>query len=142
MEDEEANIRAPDAPIREQLLDEVNNPFLDEENQMNTILEISEREYISQQYQAIQHAEQKRREECKQLTIKLTRMLTFDKPRAPTYETILTAMTLYESGELDTYLVASLEEYERIMRDVKTVRLTDEERLFIIRLITCFDNCV
>ena len=138
--EEETYIRAPDAPIRERLLDD--NSFLDEENQIKSILEMSESEYIYQQYQEIQQAQQKRYDECEQLTIKVNKMRAFDKKNLNIYETILTAFSLYQSGELDIYPVSSLEEYERIMYVVISIRLTEEERAFITRLVTYFDNCV
>jgi len=136
-------VRAPDVPVRERLVD--NSLFDDVENQIQHILEMSENEYISQQYQEIQQAEQQqqnRMNECIQLTHKVNKMLTFDKINTDIYETILTAFSLYQSGDTDTYTLASLEEYERTMRIIKSMRMTKEEQQFISRLFTYFDNCV
>lgn len=136
------NVRNPD-PIKIDRL--VDTPFeLSEDVELNRILELSRNEvnefnnsqdiYEKNVINNLIKETQERSEQFASINQKLSKMILFDKENTHIYETILTAIELYIEGYITQYKTNN-EEFNRIFRLIKTIRLTNAELNYLHNLI-------
>jgi hypothetical protein len=147
--DNNDDIRPPDPIKKQRLIDSVfdeeyiNPIFNYQDEELNKVLELSKNEYNliqdEQEMSIIKQIEEK----SKQQTInfdyiknKLIKIMIFDKSNSEIYESILTAITIYEIGYTHKYKLTK-EERDNCLNLLKTIRLTKEEVGFIIELFDC-----
>jgi hypothetical protein len=141
---EDDNVRPPDLPIREQLIDpdefsfNYSNNYSNEYEDIDQILKQSLIDFEEEEEQKINKLLMDKKQELieKYVSIKkkLQKIQGHDVTNKDTYETIISIIEMYEMEYLNTY---SLDEtsYNNIFKIIKSIRLTKEELLMLETLI-------
>jgi len=131
------NIRPPDQTKRETLLDSSwYQPKTQEEldmeeaiRQSNDIAEQMENE----QYQRFMNKIEERKEEFKNILVKINRLKQMDKTVEELFEPVITIIQNYVSCDIDNYAFDK-ETYDEIFKNFRTIRFNKDEMLSLTKL--------
>lgn len=153
----EDNIRDPDPIKIDRLIDdddfyninENKNPISDNnENDLNTVLEMSKKEFDSKQEKDEQKTielicknfkeqhQKERQNKFKNIKIQINKIILFDKPNLGFYELILSIIEMYEINVINEYNT-NQEVYTSIFNVLKTIRLPIDEVEHLKNIIIC-----
>jgi hypothetical protein len=145
--DNDDNIRTPDPVKIDRLIeddyytDDIKNQIFDNKinnDDLNTVLELSKNEYNNSQEQEEQKAielicsqtkeEQKKERKNKfdKIKTQLNKIILFDRVHLEYYELVLSIIEMFESGAINEYKTNE-KEYTTIFKLLKTIRLPNEE---------------
>ena len=143
--DNHDNVREPDLPIREQLIDpdefsfNYNNNYSNEYEDIDQILKQSLIDFEEEEDQKINKLLISKKQEIieKYVSIKnkLQKIQGHDVTNKDIYETIISIIEMYEMEYLNTYGLDEIS-YNNIFKIIKSIRLTKEELLMLETLIT------
>lgn len=153
----EDSIRDPDPIKIDRLIDdddfyninENKNPISDNnENDLNTVLEMSKKEFDSKQEKDEQKTielicknfkeqhQKERQNKFKNIKIQINKIILFDKPNLGFYELILSIIEMYEINVINEYNT-NQEVYTSIFNVLKTIRLPIDEVEHLKNIIIC-----
>jgi hypothetical protein len=137
--DNDENIRPPDQIKREKLLDNFwydtkTQEELDMEEAIRQSNDIAEQLDISQ-YQMFINKIEERREEFKNILIKINRLKNIDKTVEGLFETVISIITYYINGDIDDYEF-DRETRDKLFHNFKTMRLSKDEIVSLTKLFT------
>lgn len=144
------NIRPPDAPIREILVptnanyirinqnqnQRINNDAVFKEVLLQSFLdsELIFEEEEQKQFETIMNQHRERKQKGENIVKKIDKVKAFDVKNKEIYETICSIIELWEM-EYIVQFETDKDTYESIRKIIKTIRLTKEEQQFLDELI-------
>ena len=146
---EDNNVRPPDLPIREQLIepdefsynyydDNYSNNFINGYDNIDEILEKSLIDFEEEEEQKMNKLLMEKKHELieKYVTIKkkLLKIQGHDVTNKDIYETVISIIEMYEMEYLNKYMLDETS-YNNIFKIIKTIRLTKEEFSLLETLI-------
>lgn len=153
----EDNIRDPDPIKIDRLIDDddfhninenKNHILRNNEYDLNTVLEISKKEFDTKQQQEEQKTielicknlkeeqQKERQNKFNNIKIQLNKIILFDKHNLGYYELILSIIEMYEINVINEYKTTQ-EEYTNIFNVLKTIRLPMTEIDSLKKLFVC-----
>ena len=131
------DVRPPDKDITETL---VNNEltFLDPEEEIERLLELSKMEYEFQENQCVmamyKEEEKRRLHQFSILKQQCKKLVSVDVSNSKWYNSLLSIIQLYEDGDINTYELEE-EEYAQVFNLIRTMRINKDEMSALHNLI-------
>jgi len=131
-------VRSPDVPIRECLLQNSYSRYESEEEQLKRALEDSEVEFEIQQAiilsTLLQNQREARSKKFASIKPKFAQFMRIDKNNTEFYTDIIRYIEKYESGNLESVNVGE-EFYGKFRRTLDNMRITDIDKKNLLELI-------
>jgi len=131
------DVRPPDDDITDTLVNH-EFAFLDTEEEIQRLLEMTQKEYEFQENQQLmamyKEEEKERLHKFPSLTQQCKKLVTIDAANSKWYNSLLSIIQMYEDGYINTYELEE-DEYIQLFNLIRTMRIKQDEILALEKLI-------